>query len=323
MLQFSRTNTLRYPASAGVLIVCCLLSGCATFTDTSLQDPFRSAVEPVRQHRVLTSPFAWKESGSTSKGEPLQTAAAGTDGFRTLVVGSAGGDDPAALQLTEDLARYVHENQLIMGGFRTTILRTMNPDGLKLGQHENAAGLYLNDHFPKKGQTLSLAELRRLPREVQFVTGHVIEQRPQRIIHIRSIRDARGMVAVSSGAADSGREFAEWLGFETRRLPEDVSSGTLESWAAHRGDCDVITVGIPETTRPQEAWALYGDAVLSLLLDGDSESRRVARERKQQRSANRRSPWSDDSRRMIDDMFREDLPEAFDSASAAESTELK
>lgn len=323
MHQFSRTSPLPFPFCAGLLGVCLLISGCATFTQTALPDPFRESVAPVRLNRELASPFAWSTSARTASGKPLQTATTGTDGFRTLVVGSVGGDDPLAVQLTEDLARYRHDHQLIMGGVTTTVLRTLNPDGLELGQHENAAGLYLNDQFPRTRQPLTLAERRRLPREVQFVTDHIVERRPQRVIHIRTIQDARGMLAVSRGAEDSGREVAEWLGFKLRQLPEDVSEGTLEFWAAQRGDCDVITIGIPNDTRPQEVWALYGDALVSLLLDGDSESRRVARERQQQRSAIRRDEWSDDDAGAMMEMFQEDLSGTLDSAAADGSTELK
>ncbi len=318
MLQPPRMTTWPSLVLAGGLFAG-TLTGCATFVETTHNRPLRTQVAPVHLGREAAAPFAWDTAAATAAGEPLQTFTAGSDGFRSLVIGSVGGSDPVAVRLTEEVARYLHRNQMIMGGVQTTVLRTLNPHGMKHGGHENAAGLYLNDYFPPVDRELTLAEERRLPREVQFLMGHITDQRPQRIIHIRSVKESAGMLAVSHGAADSGREIAQWLGFKIKSLPEDASSGTFESWVARRGDCDVITVGIPAETQAGDAWPLYGDAVLSLLLDGDSESRRVARERRKQRSARRQ----DEQTESADEMFREDVPSPVDAAAADSQTEVK
>lgn len=316
---------------AGVCAACFLLSGCAVFTPhpvddysqgsqrAPLQDPFRARHELTNYN----TRFAWKTAATTAAGEPLQIASSGREGFRTFIVGSVGGHDPVAIQLTEDLARYLHNNQMIMGGIRATVLRTLNPDGLKLRRHENADDLYLNDLFPTNGREPSRSELGRLPVEVRFTMSEIISQRPQRVVHIRTVSNKRGMLAVSHGAMESGREVAQWLDFQVRNLPADVARGTMESWASSRGDCDVICVGIPEQTKSEEVWALYGDAVLSLLMDGSSESRQVAREKQQRRSAARQTPWDDAPERSFEDMFREDTSNGFDSASAAEDSTLE
>ena len=327
MAQSPLTITLRHFTWASGLSACFLFNGCATLINSSassivadehsesrqrssrphFDDPFRRRSPAIQEHRDLTTgPFSWTTAATTAAGEPLQIASAGNSGFRSLVVGSVGGNDPVAVKLTEDLARYLHDNRVIMGGVDTTVLRTLNPDGLKQHKHNNADGVYLNNLFPKNSRELSTARLRQLPKEVQFLIGHISEQRPQRIVHIRTVRDSDGMLAVSHGATDTGHEVAEWLGFTLRDLPQDVSRGTLESWAAQRGDCDVITIGIPRQTKAKDAWALYGDAILSLLMDGDSESRQMAREQKQRRSANRQNEWTQPNDNSFDEMFRDD-----------------
>jgi len=327
MAQSPLTITLRHFTWASGLSACILLNGCATFPNSSasrivadeysesrqrssrphFDDPFRRRSSAVQEHRDLTTgPFSWTTAATTAAGEPLQIASTGKGGFRSLIVGSVGGNDPVAVKLTENLARYLHNNRVIMGGVNTTVLRTLNPDGLKQHKHNNADGIYLNNLFPKDGQQPSTARLRQLPKEVQFLIGHISEQRPQRIIHIRTVRDSDGMLAVSHGATDTGNEVAEWLGFTVRELPKDVSRGTLESWAAQRGDCDVITIGIPRQTKAKDAWEQYGDAILSLLMDGDSESRQMAREQKQRRSANRQNQWARPNDNSFEEMFRND-----------------
>ncbi len=327
MVQSPLTITLRPVTWIGGFTVCLLLIGCATLTDfprysvadrsgasgpfpsrPRFDDPFRRQASRNRNgyYRDLPGsfvPFSWTTVATTTAGEPLQIASTGAGGFRTMVVGSVGGHDPIAVKLTEDLAHYLHNHRFIMGGADTTVLRTLNPDGLKLRRHRNASGVYLNNLFPRHPGELSVADLRRRPREVRFLMEYISEHRPQRMIHIRTVRDSSGMLAVSHGAMDSGVEVAEWLGFGLRSLPKGVSRGTLESWAALRGDCDVITVGIPRQTAAGDTWQLYGDAILSLLLDGDSESRHMARELKKRRTASRRREWDHNS---FDYMFRED-----------------
>ena len=333
MSQSPLTMALHRLSRTGVLSVGFLLIGCATFTaptggtfdnhdsvaGPALEDPFRGPSRPIRRsERSIgrTVPFLWKTVATTESGEPLQANFAGRTGFRSLVIGSVAGNDTVAVNFTEKLARYLHSNELIMGGVRATVLRSLNPDGIIQNSHRNAGGLYLNALFPHGGVVPSPAETNKLPKEIRFLIGYVLDQRPQRIIHIRTVRGSRGLLAVSHGATDSGREVREWLDFDLRSLPRDVNQGTLESWASHRGDTDVITFGIPSQTDEDDAWALYGDAVLTLLQDGDSKSRRVAREQKQQRTTNHRHPWGDQSNNTSwDEMFQEDLRYDFRAAA--------
>jgi len=228
-----------------------------------------------------------------------------------MVIGSIGGHDPAGIRLTEDLARYVHHNQSIIGGFRTSILRTLNPDGLRDRHYRNESGIYLNNEFPTDGRIPRHQILEQLPAEMRFLLEVIDHQRPQRIIHVRSIRGTRGMIAASSGCMDSAREAANWLGFRLKDLPKSVKPRTLEYWASHREDCDVITLGIPENSDDAAVWSLYGDVLLGLLMDGDSQGRQMAREEQlHRRSAHHRRPQN--NRQSLGNMLRDDT--AFDSS---------
>lgn len=324
MIQPLPRITLRQLTIIGVPAVFFFLNGCVTFTESSrntvadgqvvsgqrssragFDDPFRRPSTANRENYGSNASLAWSTVAASGSGEPLQTISIGSGGFRSLVVGSVGGHDKVAVKLTEELARYVHRNHRIMGGVNVTVLRTLNPDGMKHGRQENSSGVYLNRRFPKNRPVPSPAELSRLPKEIRFLMGLVSDQRPQRIIHIRSVRGSRGMLAASHGAMDTGREVAEWLDFTVRKLPQDVRDGTLEAWAADRGDCDVIMIGVPRRTEADDVWAFYGDAVLSLLLDGDSESRRIAREEQKRRSARRLQHWDEANNDTFGRMFQE------------------
>ncbi|MCH2201603.1 MAG: hypothetical protein MK102_06520 [Fuerstiella sp.] len=337
MIQSTRTISLRQLSWMSVLSLSFFFVGCTTPTESTVnpvtrqynesrdrsankefQDPFReswTAGREVDRQNAGNSTFTWDIASTTAFGEPLQITSIGNGGFRSLVVGSIGGDDRAAVKLTEELARYVHRNQLIMGGVSTTILRTLNPDGMKLGGHENSDQIYLNRQFPGSGLRLSSTEFRRLPKEIQFLVNLIDDQRPERIIHIRTVRGSRGMLAASSGAENSGFEVAEWLNFTMRRLPADVSDGTLESWAADRPNCDVITVGIPRRTKSDEVWALYGDAVLNLLLDGKSDRRRMVRKHTPRSWTKQKSQRNETTDETFFGIFQQDTSDDHDAAT--------
>lgn len=319
MVQSPLTMTLRTWNWAAALSTCLLLSGCASFQPSSVHDTAarsgaagRKPVPRVASRRspphalAAATPFTWTNAAEVGSGEHLQIASVGDHGFRTLVIGSVGGNDPAAIRLTEDLARYLHGNNIIVGGIQSTILRTLNPDGLRRRKHRNAAGIYLNNQFPVDGSMPDRFARHQLPREVQFVMGLMEERRPQRIIHIRTVKGKKGLLAASRGAMNSAREVADWLGFKLQKLPESARTSTLESWASQRDNCDIVTFGIPRSSDKSDVWPLFGDALVSLLLDGNTESRQIARQQKRRRAAREDHQGKRAKRSMSSGMFNDD-----------------
>ena len=324
MLQSPLSTTLRSRTGIIAAAACLLITGCASFRASSLyQTSAVAVVKPAaadttsragatsprvasRSERgsllQAAAPFAWTVAHTLPSGEPLQTATTGRGGFRSLIIGSVGGHDPLAIRLTDDLARSIHSNNFIVGGIETTVLRTLNPDGRRRQRLRNAAGIYLNNQFPDNGRIPNKNILGQLPAEIQFLMSWMQEHRPQRVIHIRTIAGDKGLVAASRGAWESATEVANWLEFPLKELPRSVRANTLEYWAANREDCDVIMFGLPRTTDETDVWPLYGDAVVSLLLDGSSTSRELARSQRQ-RQAVRPTP---SQRERATEMFPED-----------------
>ena len=306
-----KRNRMLLPLTAAT-VICLSLSGCASLSPPSA-DSFlasghlpgsprhshyesypgsRMAARELARGMAPRVPFAWETAGYTAAGEELQTVVTGNGDFRSVIVGSVGGHDPDAVRLTEQLARYLHDNSLILGGIRTTVIRTLNPDGLWRHSYRNANGVYLNHRFPSDGP--SVRADRQSPEEVRFLLRILRDERPHRVIHIRTVRDVRPMIAATGGAMISAGEVSDWFDADLQHLPEASVAGTMETYIAKRHACDMITVGIPRSTPKSDVWILYGDGVLSLLLDGDSESRRMARERNPRRwSADRRPHWTD------------------------------
>ncbi len=229
-------------------------------------------------------PFAWERVGQSAGKRPFQRLTVGQDGFRTLVVGSVGGNDPAAVGFVDELAKYLHNNSLILAGFESTVVRTLNPDGESNRKLTNQDGIYINHQFLKSSNSGDSAK--QTP-EVRFLLQQVESVRPQRIVHVRSVQGNRGMIAASKNAATIGREIAEWLQFEFVELPGKAKDGTLERYFAEQGENQILMFGIPESLKGVDIWDTCSDPALNLLLKENFSTRDLARKQKSPGAANR------------------------------------
>ena len=117
----------------------------------------------------------------------------------------------------------------------------------------------------------------------------IAELKPQRVIHIRTIKGARGVVAVSENANKTGSELSRWLDFQLMPLPGNSVQGSMERYLSSNDNIEIITFGIPDDTIETELWERFGDAVLNLLLNDDPVSREMARRQRNETSADSRN----------------------------------
>ena len=235
-------------------------------------------------------PFAWEPNGASSGGRAFLTFSPGDDGYRSLVVGSVGGNDPVAVELVEQLARRLHDDSLILGGFDCTIIRTLNPDGEANKKFLNQKSQYINEFFPQTGGKSVVDQ----PAEVAFLLKQLRDHQPQRVVHVRTIKGAVGVIAASESCQTAAKEAADWLGFKLVKLPENAKSpGSMERFISTSGSSDMITFAIPESTDRGELWGRYGDTLLNLLLGDDAATRELARQQTQKSSADRRNQSPD------------------------------
>ncbi len=227
-------------------------------------------------------PFGWSSVGKTTGNRSFQTVSVGDEGYRTLVIGSVAGNDPLAVELVEQMARHLHDGKTIFGGFQATIIRTLNPDGEALRKVFNEKGQYINHGFPKDNGVADGDQ----PVEVTFLLEQIRTLKPQRIIHIRSVDGSKGVIATTVSSQAVAKDAADWLGFRVIKLPEVAVSGSLERHLASSGACEVLTFAMPTTSKKQELWDRYGDALQNLLLGDDAATREMAGPPKPQSSAN-------------------------------------
>lgn len=245
--------------------------------------PEEKAIQVPMLRIDAPQPFGWAPVGKTTGNRSFQTVSVGDEGYRTLVVGSVAGNDPLAIELVEQMARHLHESKTILGGFQATIIRTLNPDGEALRKVFNEKGQYVNHGFPKDNGVADGDQ----PAEVSFLLAQIRSLKPQRIIHIRSVEGHKGIIATTVASQAAANNTAEWLGFRVIKLPDVAVSGSLERHLASSGSCEVLTFALPSTTKKKELWDRYGDALQNLLLGDDAAAGEMARQPKQQSSANR------------------------------------
>ncbi|MCA9035125.1 MAG: hypothetical protein KDA91_08345, partial [Planctomycetaceae bacterium] len=213
-----------------------------------------ATTKPTKPLVAAPQPFAWGEEGQSTAGLPFQIYSAGNDGYRTLVVGSVGGNDPVAIRLVDELAMHLHQQQSIMGGFETFVIRTLNPDGLKRQSFVNGNGKYVNNFFPNaEDRTVRVTDM---ISEVRFALRQFEERQPQRVIHIRTVRADRGVIAASSSARNAVKSLGEWLQFDVKLLPGPAVDGSIEKYVASTDRMQMITIAVPAGVSPAEAWPL-------------------------------------------------------------------
>ncbi|MCA9057641.1 MAG: hypothetical protein KDA85_04050, partial [Planctomycetaceae bacterium] len=218
---------------------------------------------PLPATILAPRPFLWEKSGRSAGGRQFQQITTGESGSRTLVIGSVAGRDPAAIRLIDQLARELHENSLILGGFRADIIRTLNPDGEVNQSLTNEEHVPVYRSFPNVAPGTTPQQT--LAPEVDFLLNRVRDSEPQRVIHVRSIGGSRGMIA-SSSPQSHAREVADWLDFKHSLLSQSAPKGSLEEMLITSSiDREVIMFGLPSTADPETVWEQYGDALMSLL----------------------------------------------------------
>jgi hypothetical protein len=245
-----------------------------------------ASTEPVMGLIAAPEPFAWKTLSNSAGGRKIEGITVGQGGYRTFVLGSLAGDDPLAIELTEKLARHIQENQIVLGGIQASVIRNPNPDGAAGFRMENENGVYLNRQFAASFNPKT--DLQKQEPEIRFLLGVLDDKRPQRVIHIRTVKHEQGRIAASQGSATVAKDVCSWLNFGFVELPGNSADGTLERYLSTRNTCEILTFAIPQTSDKTTLWEDYGDSLLNLLLAEDFETRKLAREQKGAVAADRR-----------------------------------
>ncbi len=165
--------------------------------------------------------------GHSRGGRPLvaRIRGDGSAARRLLVVGVIHGDEPAGLAITRSLRALPASP-----GSELAVVDALNPDGLRAGTRQNAAGVDLNRNFPVGFRPGGA------PGDVYFPGPRALSE-PETRAARRLIRDVRPTVTIwfhqhlnlvdeSGGDPRVERRFARAVGLRLVRLPSYAGSAT-------------------------------------------------------------------------------------------------
>jgi hypothetical protein len=208
---------------------------------------------------LAVSSSLWKPLGQSRGKRPIQGVKVGSGDFRVLVVGSLAGNDAPALSLVDQLATKVVQNATIIGGFRSVIVRSGNPDGVALKRTTNAANVKITTAFLPEGSSAAPEP------EVQVLTRLLRTYKPHRVLHVTtgSIRSA--LVLHNDYGRDAGLELAGWLSVQTKSTKRFAPRGSMEEFIGE--SAEVLTLVLPDgnADSAEKIWNQYGDSVFASL----------------------------------------------------------
>ncbi len=208
---------------------------------------------------LAVSSSLWKPLGESRGKRPIQGIKIGSGDFRVLIVGSLAGNDAPALSLVDQLASKVVQNATIIGGFRSIIVRSGNPDGVALKRATNAANVKITTAFLPEGSSATPEP------EVQILTRLLRTYKPHRVLHVTTGSIKSALVLHNDYGRDAGLELAGWLSVQTKSTKRFAPIGSMEQFIGE--SAEVVTLVLPKgnAMSAEKIWNQYGDSVLASL----------------------------------------------------------
>lgn len=218
------------------------------FEDVSHEEAVR---QPVELAQIETGQAAilrpvWRAGEKTSTGRRFEIATVGMGEKPIAVIGSLYGDEGRSRFVMDRLLVALRQEASLMNEFKILLVRTGNPDGVALGTQENANGQLLDQHFNSSSKQPQ-------PVEVAYLTRLLEQHRPQRVIHLRSTWEQRGMMQFPSRDEAMGALLAATSNY--RILPPKApQSGSLGHYVVTKLDAQMGTLYVPVGSLITEVW---------------------------------------------------------------------
>ncbi len=212
---------------------------------------------PARSEQSASKPHApvpWDRVFESAQRRPLQTLRVGAGPQRILVMGSLTGNDPDSVFMMDALAERLTTQSDLTRDATVLLLRTPNPDGLAERISTNVRGVDLNRNFPSARFTASPNQQTgphpASEPETRAVLRLLGEFKPTRVVHLRTGRNVRGTVIASARTAGEVSAFIDKSRFDVRPADKDLKAGSLEEFASHRMNAEVIVIELPRSSAP-------------------------------------------------------------------------
>jgi hypothetical protein len=219
--------------------------------------PTWKAANPAKTGQSAAKPpsaVRWDRVFESAQRRPLQTLRVGAGPQRILVMGSLTGNDPDSVFMMDALAERLMTQPDFARNATVLLLRTPNPDGLAERISTNVRGVDLNRNFPSARFTASPNQQTgphpASEPETRAVLRLLGEFKPTRVVHLRTGRNVRGTLIASARTAGECAAFIDKSRFDFRPADKDLKAGSLEEFASHRMNAEVIVIELPRSSAP-------------------------------------------------------------------------
>lgn len=223
------------------------------------------APDPAQQlvlRPVSVNPKLWKPLARSRGNRPIYGMKTGKGQFRVLILGSLKGQDPAALALVDQLAIRMTNNSDIIGGFESTVIRSLNPDGIALKRGTNEARVDIAKAFPRAG----VSPRRNREPEIRFLQNFIRDEQPDRVVHITSGAVQKPLVLYNDRSEEIAFELSDWIDATPKTASRFAPKGSIEHYLGE--SAEVLTLVLPRTSKPKDVWKKYGDSLFATLALG-------------------------------------------------------
>jgi len=238
-------------------------------------DTFTPWVKPVDRPTVRFTPprVSSVEIGSSVKGNKIMLYQFGTSGPSTLIFGAIHGDEPTSGHVARQLLELLRSDASLYRYRQVSIVTVANPDGLSKRTRANANGVDCNRNFPSRnwkrtarnsatygGATpASEPETRAIIRAVERLA------KCDRIVSIHSIRNSKQC----NNFDGPGKKLAELMtasnGYPPKGSIGYPTPGSFGTWAGVEKKIPTITLELPRSASPQQAWNNNRKALLAVI----------------------------------------------------------
>ena len=191
----------------------------------------------------------WTNSFASTAGRPIQTLQLGEGPLSVVVTASLAGDDPRSVETMDYLAKRLASDAALVAGLTVTLVRNPNPDAAAEHVSVNARGVDINRNFPSARFTAA-PTTRTGPRpaseaETRALLRILGDERPQRVIHIRSDGRRRCLVTTTEAAVQQFASLRSSADCDLTSFEGVYKAGSLEEFAAVRLKAEMVTIDIP------------------------------------------------------------------------------
>lgn len=208
--------------------------------------------------------------GQSAQGTPLKLELFGDGPDTVFIFGGIHGNEAASAALAHNLAAWLRENPDLWTGRTIAVLPEANPDGLRAGTRQNAAGVDLNRNFPArnwrppKRRSAHGAQPGTEPETLALM--HAVETlRPSRILALHVMSNGGSCNNYDGPAANLARQMTGSNGYPVRANIGYPTPGSLGSWAGVDRGIPTITLELPAGASATEIWRANRDALLAFI----------------------------------------------------------